>query len=156
MMFETWEELKRGKILYLSGRQKVLLDEYVTTRNEIQRKYYARCFKFTIDPDDRERSTYECSCTKTFDEFVNKIKADRQEIRKSAETFLEQEEPILKDDFLEEKPDPAVQMKLETVLTMIKSMEDAMNVSVLARGGSYGGARLVIRDNKTDEEITRE
>lgn len=164
MIEQTWEELKQGKTLYLSGRQKIQLDEYVAGRNNVQRDYYARYFKFLIDPDDRERSTYECYCTKTFDEF---IKASKAWIAANTE------KPLVKGDFdgdimsvialnpkvdddPEEQPDPAVRMKLETVLAMIQSMEDTMNVSVHARGGSYGGARLVIRDNKTDEELVRE
>jgi hypothetical protein len=147
MTADTWEALKSGYIKYLSGREKILLDEWVSNQKEVERKYYARCFKFTIDPDDRERSTYECSCTKTFDEFINKDKVITTE--KVANIGVTPE-PIQEDVNI------AVQAKLETVLAMIQSMEDAMNISVIARGGSYGGARLVVRDNKTGEELVRE
>lgn len=45
--------------------------------------------------------------------------------------------------------------KLQMILSMINSMEDAFAVSVIARGGSYGSSRLIVRDNVTGEEVER-
>lgn len=46
--------------------------------------------------------------------------------------------------------------KLIIVLEKLYELEEEYGVSVLARGGSYGGARLVIHDNESDKELIRE
>jgi hypothetical protein len=151
MISEVWKNLKLGKTLYLSAREKTLLYEYLKglTDNE-QRIYYSNHFKFSIDPDDRERTTYECFCNDTFENFYAKrIKIYGLGILDTPELGVESPEE------LPEESDSHIYTKLEQALAMIQSIEEIMGVSVLARGGAYGSARLVLRDVNTGKEIER-
>lgn len=48
-----------------------------------------------------------------------------------------------------------IEEKLQEVLEKIAELEEEYGVSILARSGSYGSARLVVNDNKTGEELAR-
>lgn len=42
--------------------------------------------------------------------------------------------------------------KLRVIEEVLEEIEDEHNVRIFARGGAYGSASLVIRDNDTKEE----
>lgn len=45
--------------------------------------------------------------------------------------------------------------QLQEALEKLYELEEEYDVSIEARGGSYGGARLIVRDKKSDMEISR-
>jgi hypothetical protein len=141
MVRDTWEFLKTGGTSYLSVREKMLLSQYVRELEIVgdQYAYFSKHFRFSVDPDDRERTTYECFCNQTYEEY------------RAKNTVIEYTPPETP-----EPPQSQVDEKLERSLAMIHSIEEIMGVSILARGGSYGGARLVIQDVKSGEELVRE
>lgn len=146
----TWEALKAGATLYLSIRERHRLYDYIQGLIDgQQRDYYGKHFKFTVDPDDRERATYECYCTTTFEAFRAK-NGTIYELGSSEPKMITGLKP-----YTPPEPKSQVDVKLEQALAMIQSIEEIMGVSVLARGGAYGSSKLVVRDNKTEKELVR-
>lgn len=45
--------------------------------------------------------------------------------------------------------------QIEEFKERLAHLEETYDVSIFAKGGSYGGAKMIIKDNKTDEEYDR-
>lgn len=72
-MQDIIENLKEGKIEYLSYRQIEQLKALVKTASAKYIKiYFDECFVRRIDPNDIERSTYECYMKENYEDFLKK------------------------------------------------------------------------------------
>lgn len=73
-MQDIFNNLKDGKVEYLSYRQMEQLKDFVKTKgSKYEQMFFRECFVHRIDPDDIERSTYECFAKEDYPNFLKKV-----------------------------------------------------------------------------------